>query len=41
VLRSGTHSISVAHALTRLNALHKQFFALPSRVGEEAPGARY
>jgi hypothetical protein len=41
VLRSGTHSISVAHALTRLNALHNQFFALPSRVGEEAPGARY
>jgi hypothetical protein len=40
-LRSGNHSIGVAHAITRLNAVYNQFFAPPPRNREEAPGARY
>jgi len=41
VLRSGNHSIGVAHAITRLNAVYNQFFAPLSRNREEARGARY
>jgi hypothetical protein len=41
VLRSGTPSISVAHAVTRLNSLYIQFFADSPRNREEPPGARY
>lgn len=41
VLRSGSHSIGVAHAITRLNSLYLQFFAAPPRDREAPPGARY
>jgi len=41
VLRSGNHSIGVAHAITRLNSVYNRFFASPSRIPEDARGARY
>jgi hypothetical protein len=34
VRRSGSVALSVAHAITRLNALYQAFFALPSNPGE-------
>jgi len=41
VLRSGSPSISVAHSVTRLNALYNQFFAPLPRDREAPSGARY
>jgi len=41
VLRSGSPSISVAHSITRLNALYNQFFAAPPRDREAPSGVRY
>ena len=41
VLRSGSHSVSVAHAMTRLNSLYNRFFAPAPRDRQPPPGARY
>jgi len=41
VLRSGNYPIGVAHAITRLNSVHNQFFAPPALNREEVSGARY
>lgn len=41
VRRSGNHSISVVHAISRLNSVYMQFFAPPQRDREEVRGTRY